>query len=231
MESSIGALIAGLPEGLAPGSPLWLLMKSAVLVGLLALVLTTFLGFSMGGVMAVKRFDSKPIVLARLTGMTGATGIVIAMMIYLAICYHTPQGIAGLMENPALLVVAQALLVLPAVTTGAQRVIEKEWRCFRPQLRFWRMTAQQALPTLFWKARGSLLWLFAATGGRIIAELGGLALLCTIADYVVHPDQRHNVAESWINVQLGGILLLAAVLILICVFSLPHRHNGNPIRH
>lgn len=213
MDSGIVTWFATLPGAFATGSDLWTLIQLALIASLISFGITTFFGFSLGGVIAVKRFDTKYRITDYLSAVSGKTGICIALLVYLIICYINPNGVSGLLENPTLLVAIQVVFVMPAVIIGVQKTIEKEWRVFKPQLRFWRMNAQQALPTLFWKARGKLLCLVTVTYGRVLAELGGLALLCTSLDYLLKPQQFDSSGKS-ATLLLGLILLLVALPVL-----------------
>ncbi len=222
MHSGIVAWFENLPGAFSAGSDIWTLLYLSLIVSLVSFVLVTFLGFSLGGVIAVKRFDAKYRITDYLNAVSGKTEIFIALLAYLAICLISPNGVAGLLENPALLVTVQVLFVMPAVIIGAQKTIEKEWKQFKPQLRFWRMNAQQALPTLFWKARGKLLRLVTVTYGRVLAELGGLALLCTMFDYLISPQQFRS-SEEPATLLLGLILLLAALPVLFYRWLQSHK--------
>ncbi len=226
MELNVAGVISSLIESFVITSKLGPLMQLAIMVSLLSFAITTLLGFSLGGVLAVKRFDGKQRILDYLQRISGAALILVGLLVYLALCYSNSQGVTGLMEAPAVLIAFQVIFVMPSVTIGTQKIIEVEWKQFKPQLRFWRMNAQQALPTLFWKARVQLLHLAVITYGRVVAELGGLALLCTTLDYLMRPQVMQGAGEA--TLQLGLVLLLAAATLLSLKYlCMPHKNTLN----
>ncbi len=226
MELSVAGVISSLFESFATNSKLGPLMQLAIMISLLSFAITALLGFSLGGVLAVKRFDGKQRILDYLQRIAGTVLIPVGLLVYLALCHSNPQGVTGLLETPVFLITFQMIFVMPSAAIGTQKIIEVEWKQFKPQLRFWRMNAQQALPTLFWRARLQLLHLAVITYGRIVAELGGLALLCTMLDYLLRPQVMQGAGPA--TLQLGLVLLLgAATLLSLKYLDMPHKNTFN----
>jgi tungstate transport system permease protein len=109
--------------------------------------------------------------------LMGLPPVVAGLMLYLLLSRSGPLGDLGLLFTPTALVLAQAVLILPIVTSLTRSVIEDLWGEYQEQLRSLGSSRLRAVPTLLWDARFSLVTGVLAGFGRASAEVGAVLIV------------------------------------------------------
>lgn len=208
-------------------SSLWEITLLSLRVSLSSLAIATLIGLPLGGIIAVKRFPAKQALLVVINSLMGLPPVVVGLFVYLALSRIGPFGVFGLLYSPTAMIIAQSLLIMPIIIALSRQHIEAEWRYLGPQLRSWRMNAQQALPTLFWETRVQLSTVILAGFGRAIAEIGAVMIVGGNIDHYTRVMTTAIALETSkgnleLALALGVVLLLVSLLVNALVHILGH---------
>lgn len=146
-------------------------------VSLTAVVAACLVGLPLGAAIAVARFAGRGAVVVLLNTMMGLPPVAIGLLIYLLLSNAGPLGILNLLYTPAAMIIAQAVLVTPIIAALARQVIEDLHSEYDEQLRSLGVSRPQAIATLLWDGRYTLLTVALAGFGRAIAEVGAVIIV------------------------------------------------------
>ena len=146
-------------------------------VSLSAVILACLLGLPIGAAIAVTRFPGRSALLVLLNTMMGLPPVAIGLLLYLLLSNAGPLGILNLLYTPAAMIIAQAVLVTPIIAALARQVIEDLNAEYDEQLRSLGVSRPQAVATLLWDGRYTLLTVALAGFGRAIAEVGAVIIV------------------------------------------------------
>lgn len=146
-------------------------------VSLSAVVLACLLGLPIGAAIAVTRFPGRSALIVLLNTMMGLPPVAIGLLLYLLLSNAGPLGILNLLYTPAAMIIAQAVLVTPIIAALARQVIEDLNAEYDEQLRSLGVSRPQAIATLLWDGRYTLLTVALAGFGRAIAEVGAVIIV------------------------------------------------------
>lgn len=195
---------------------LWEMIWLALRIGLASLVMASFIGLPLGGMLAVKRFSAKPGLIALADRLIGLPLMVAGLVIYLLLSQVGTQSVFGLLYRPTTLIIVQAIFISPLVIALTRHCVEVEWKRLRPQFRSWRMTAQQALPTLFWEARRRVFGLILVGFRRTTLEIGLVMFIGGILSYFI-PSMTLSTPSG---TSMDNMPLAFALGLLLFVFAL-----------
>jgi tungstate transport system permease protein len=150
---------------------------------------------------------------------------VVGLLVYLMLSRAGPLGSWGLLFTPSAMVIAQVILVTPIICALSRQTLEDLWVEYAEQLRSLGAHAGQALRTLLWEGRYSLLTAILAGFGRAIAEVGAVLIVGgniahltrVMTTTIALETSRGNLALA---LALGFILILIALLVNSAVFGL-----------
>ncbi len=142
-----------------------------------ALLFSTLMGVPLGGLLALKRFIGRRVVIALLyTGM-GLPPVVVGLFVYLLLSRSGPLGYLGWLFTPRAMILAQVIISLPLVmgfTMASVMGVEPELRL---QLASLGATNWQATWTILKEARNGVIVSIVAGFGSIISEVGAVMLV------------------------------------------------------
>src|SRR5690606_19165890 len=84
-------------------------------VSLSAVVLATLLGLPLGAAIGVLRFPGRRALIVILNALMGLPPVVVGLVVYLVLSRAGPLGELGLLFTPPAMVIAQTVLILPAI--------------------------------------------------------------------------------------------------------------------
>ncbi|MEE8444539.1 MAG: ABC transporter permease [Alphaproteobacteria bacterium] len=146
-------------------------------VSLVAVAVAALIGLPAGAALALFRFPGrKPIVVA-LNALMGLPPVVVGLFVYLVLSRAGPLGVLELLFTPVAMMIAQTILITPIVAALARQVIEDLWREYSEQLRSLGAGPAQAVGTLLWDGRFSLITVVLAGFGRASAEVGAVMIV------------------------------------------------------
>ncbi len=165
-------------ELIASGEPELLgIIRLSLGVTLTAVAIGCVIGLPLGAGLALARFPGRGVVAVVFNALMGLPPVVAGLTLYLLLSRSGPLGGLGLLFTPAAMVLAQAVLILPIVTSLTRSVVEDLWSEYQEQLRSLGSTRLRAVPTLLWDARVSLVTGILAGFGRASAEVGAVLIV------------------------------------------------------
>lgn len=197
---------------------LWQIIGLSLRVTLSAVVIACLLGLPLGAVLALVRFPGRGAVIVLFNALMGLPPVVAGLVVYLLLSRSGPLGELALLFTPSAMILAQTLLILPIVVSLTRSVTEDLWTEYREQLRSLGASRLQAVPTLLWDGRVSLLTGVLAGFGRASAEVGAVLIVGgNIAGHTRTMTTAITLETSRGNLGLAvalGIILMALTLAL-----------------
>src|SRR5450631_269228 len=197
---------------------LWRIVALSLEVSLASALFACALGLPLGGLVAVREFPGRRVVIVALNALLGLPSVVVGLVVYLLLSRAGPLGSLGILFTPRAIVLAQTLLVLPIVAALARQFVEDAWREYREQLTSLGVSAVRAVPTLLWDLRYSLLTVVLAGFGRAASEVGAVMIVGGNIDGVTRVMTTAIALETSkgdLPLALGlGLVLLTIVLVL-----------------
>jgi tungstate transport system permease protein len=187
-------------------------------VSLGAVAIASLLALPLGAALALWRFPGRGAVVVVLNALMGLPPVVAGLLLYLLLSRAGPLGQFGLLFTPAAMIIVQVVLVLPIIAALSRQVIEELWAEYQDQLRSLGVSRLNAIPTLLWDARFSLMTVVLAGFGRASAEVGAVLIVGGNIDgftrvmttAIALETSKGNLALA---LGLGMILLLLVALI------------------
>ena len=167
---AFGMLVSGDPD-------LWEIVGLSLRVSLTAVLIACAIGLPLGAGLGVLRFPGRAVVLVVVNSLMGLPPVVVGLGIYLLLSNAGPLGVLGLLYTPGAMILAQTVLVTPIVAALTRQVIEDLHQEYDEQLRSLGLGSRNAVGTLLWDARYSLLTVALAGFGRAIAEVGAVIIV------------------------------------------------------
>ena len=181
-------------------------------VSLTAVFIATAIGLPLGAAMALFRFPGRMIILVTLNAFMGLPPVVVGLIVYLLLSRAGPFGVLGLLFTPTAMIIAQVILVIPIIASLARQVVEDLWAEYEEQLRSLGAGPRQALITLLWDGRFSLITSVLAGFGRASAEVGAVMIVGGNIDHttrVMTTAIALEVSKGDLALALGlGLILL-----------------------
>lgn len=192
-------------------------------VSLVAVLIAIVIGMPLGAALAIFVFPGRRMLVVGLSSLMGLPPVVVGLIVYLLLSRSGPLGVLNLLFTPAAMIIAQVILVLPIIAALTRQVVVELWDEYEEQLRSLGATPSQALPTLLWDGRFSLVTAMLAGFGRAIAEVGGVMIVGGNIDHatrVMTTAIALEVSKGDLPLALGlGIVL---ILLSIAVNALAH---------
>lgn len=187
-------------------------------VTLTALLISAIIGLPLGAALALSRFPGRSFLVVAFNALMGLPPVVAGLMVYLLLSRSGPLGWIGILFTPSAMIVAQTLLITPIIVSLTRQVVEDLWSEYEEQLRSLGSTRLQAIPTLLWDGRFSLITAILAGFGRASAEVGAILIVGgNIAGYTrtMTTAIALETSKGDLALALGlGIILLAITLSL-----------------
>jgi tungstate transport system permease protein len=187
-------------------------------VTLTALLVSALIGLPAGAALALARFPGRSFVVVAFNALMGLPPVVAGLVVFLMLSRSGPLGTLGILFTPAAMIVAQTLLITPIVVSLTRQVVEDLWAEYEEQLRSLGSSRLQAIPTLLWDGRFSLITAILAGFGRATAEVGAILIVGgNIAGYTRTMTTAIALETSRGDLALAlglGIILLAITLSL-----------------
>jgi tungstate transport system permease protein len=192
-------------------------------VSLSAIALGAVVGLPLGALVALLRFPGRRAVIVLLNALMGLPPVVVGLLLYLMLSRAGPLGDLGLLFTPMAMIVAQWVLVTPIIAALTRQVIEDLWVEHEEQLRSLGARTHQAIWTLLWDGRFSLLTVVLAGFGRAIAEVGAVLI---VGGNIAHATRVMTTAIALetskgdlpLALGLGVILISLSLLINAAVY-------------
>lgn len=194
---------------------LWEIVGRSLQVSLTAVALAGLIGLPLGAALALYRFPGRAAAIVLVNALMGLPPVVVGLVVYLMLSRAGPLGVLGLLFTPTAMIIAQAMLVLPIIAALARQIVEDLWDEYSEQLRSLGARPHQALPTLLWDGRFSLVIAMVAGFGRAIAEVGAVMIVGGNIDHVT----RVMTTAIALETSKGSLALALGLGIVLLVFA------------
>lgn len=183
-----------------------------------ALVIATAIGLPIGAFLGLKRFPLRGVLISLLNTFMGLPPVVVGLFLYLLLSRSGPLGFLGLLYTPSAMVVAQAILALPIVSSLSHAAVVAVPPVMRQASMALGATPLQITVTVIREARYGILAGVIAGLGRVMAEVGAVLIVGgNIAGHtrvmttaiVLETDK----GDFDLAIALGIILLLISLII------------------
>ncbi|TXR47019.1 ABC transporter permease [Phyllobacterium endophyticum] len=215
------AFTAALSLILSGDAALGEIVRLSLAVTLTALLVSAIVGLPLGAALALARFPGRSFLVVAFNALMGLPPVVAGLMVYLMLSRSGPLGWIGILFTPSAMIVAQSLLITPIIVSLTRQVVEDLWSEYEEQLRSLGSTRLQAIPTLLWDGRFSLITTILAGFGRASAEVGAILIIGgNIAGYTrtMTTAIALETSKGDLALALGlGIILLTITLLLNAV--------------
>ena len=185
-------------------------------VSLTAVGLAALIGLPLGAAVALFRFPGRVAVAALLNAFMGLPPVVVGLIVYLALSRAGPLGVLGLLFTPAAMIVAQCLLVIPIVAARSAQTVADLHEEYDEALRSLGAGPGQALLTLLWDGRHSLLTAVLAGFGRAVAEVGAVMI---VGGNINHATRVMTTAIA-LETSKGNLALALGLGVILIVLAL-----------
>ncbi len=187
-------------------------------VSFTAVAIAALIGLPAGAALALYSFPGRRVIVVLLNALMGLPPVVVGLFVYLALSRAGPLGSLELLFTPAAMVIAQSILITPIIAALTRQVIEDLWREYGEQLRSLGSGPRQAIGTLIWDGRYSLLTVLLAGLGRAMAEVGAVMI---VGGNIAHVTRVMTTAITLetskgnlnLALGLGMVLMLLALLV------------------
>jgi tungstate transport system permease protein len=184
----------------------------------LALAIATALGLPLGALLALKRLPLRGLFLSLLNTGMGIPPVVVGLFLYLILSRSGPLGFMELLYTPAAMVIAQAILSFPIVTSLSHAAIVGVDPVIRLAAQTLGATPRQEAVAVVREARYGIGAAVIAAFGRVSAEVGAVLMVGgNIAHYTRVMTTAIALETDKGNFDLGialGIILLALSMLV-----------------
>jgi tungstate transport system permease protein len=146
-------------------------------VSMTAVLLAALTGLPIGALLALYPFRGRTALVVLLNALMGLPPVVVGLAVYLALSRSGPLGFLGLLFSTPAMMLAQWVLVTPIVAAISRQILADLWREYRDLLRSLNARPWQAVLTVIWDGRVSLVTALLAGFGRAIAEVGAVIIV------------------------------------------------------
>jgi tungstate transport system permease protein len=206
----------GLITGLDP--ELFRIILLSLQVSGLALAIAMVMGLPLGALLALKRFPLRGLFLSLLNTGMGLPPVVVGLFLYLILSRSGPLGFMELLYSPAAMVIAQAILSFPIVTSLSHAAIVGVDPVIRLAAQTLGATPRQEAVAVIREARYGIGAAVIAAFGRVSAEVGAVLMVGgNIAHYTRVMTTTIALETDKGNFDLGialGIILLALSMLV-----------------
>ena len=146
----------------------WLTLK----VSGTATMISVLIGVPLGTYLALADFPGRKIVVSVVNFGMGLPPVVVGLWVSIFLWRNGPFGFLGIMYTPAAIIVAQAIIAVPVVTSFTLATMQQTSHKLRLQILALGASSVQLLWYLLWEARLGLLSAIIAGFGAVVSEVG-----------------------------------------------------------
>lgn len=169
-KKGVSLIFTANPEVLA-------IVKLSLLVSLLATAVSVLIGVPLGGIIALKKFPFKKIVISLVNTGMGLPPVVVGLFVMLFLSRNGPLSFLGWLYTPMGMVSAQVIIATPIVTGLSMSAMQGVDPKFYQQVLSLGATQWQALVVCLKEIRLSVLAAVIAGFGSIISEVGAVMIV------------------------------------------------------
>jgi len=153
------------------------IVQLSLCVSTFATVVSVLIGVPLGGLLAIKRFPLKKVVISVVNTGMGLPPVVVGLIAMLFLSRNGPLGFLGWLYTPAGMVLAQVIIATPVITGLSLSAMQSLDRKFYLQMLTLGAGQWQALWVCLKEVKLSILAAIIAGFGSIISEVGAVMIV------------------------------------------------------
>ncbi|WP_417689309.1 ABC transporter permease [Roseibium sp.] len=193
------------------------IVSLSVRVTATALAISAAIGLPVGALLAVVSFPGRNAMVVLSNALMGLPPVVVGLTVYMLLSNAGPLGVLQLLYTPTAMIIAQAILITPIIVALTRQTIADLNKEYAETFRSLVVPWHQAIVTLIWDARYSLITVLLAGFGRAIAEVGAVMIVGGNINHVTRV-MTTAIALETSRGELALALALGMVLLLIALF-------------
>ena len=146
-------------------------------VTLTALLISTLIAFPLAALLVVTRFPFRGLIIAILNALMGLPPVVVGLIVYIIFSRSGPLGVLGLLYTTSVMIIAQAIIITPLITSLSHQAMRELWTDYRNLLISINTSKMQCVRTLIWDSKRALITACLAGFGRGIGEVGAIMIV------------------------------------------------------
>jgi tungstate transport system permease protein len=181
----------------------------------IALIVASCLGVPAGSALGLKKFRGRGLLISLSNAFMGLPPVVVGLFVYLLLSRRGPLGFMGLLYSPSAMIVAQAILIFPIVTSLCHSAVVSVDPIIRQAAFTLGATPWQTSMTVMREARYGILSGIIAGLGRAMGEVGAILIVGgNIAGYT-----RVMTTTIALETDKGNFELALALGIILVIIS------------
>ncbi|MBI4351469.1 MAG: ABC transporter permease [Elusimicrobia bacterium] len=149
----------------------------SLLVSVLATAVSVLIGVPLGGLIAIKKFPLKKLVISLVNTGMGLPPVVVGLLAMLLLSRNGPLGFLGWLYTPAGMILAQVIIATPVITGLSLSAMQSLDREFYRQMLTLGARQWQALWVCLKEVKLSILAAVIAGFGSVISEVGAVMMV------------------------------------------------------
>ena len=187
-------------------------------VSLVTIIASLLICLPVGGILAIKNFPLKNVVLAIINGLSAIPPVCAGLVCYIIVSRSGPLGWMGILYTPIAMMIAQFIIVTPIMMSLIIQNIQEEYPLFREELKSYGATLFDTIKLLLINRYKIYLTISIIGFGRAISEYGAAAMVGGSIDHftrsitvtIAHEASKGNL---FLALQLGIILITISFII------------------
>jgi len=158
-------------------SELITISSRSLYVTLTALTISTLIAFPLAAFLTVTHFQFRQAIIATLNALMGLPPVVVGLIVYIIFSRSGPLGVLGLLYTTSAMIIAQAIIITPLVTSIAHQSMQELWADYRNLFISINVSKMQSVGILMWDSKKALITASLAGFGRGIGEVGAIMIV------------------------------------------------------
>ena len=182
-------------------------------VSSLALLFSIIIGLPISAFVATNNFFGKKIIKIIFNSMMALPPVFVGLILYVVFSKSGPLGFFEILYTPAIMVVAQIIIILPIIISINTENLESLYREYEDLFKIFNAKKINKIIIILWDARFSMLTCVLAGLGRALSEVGAIII---VGGNIIHYTR---VMTTTIALETSrGNLTLAMSLGIILIF-------------
>ncbi len=172
MESILSALNKAFGLIISLDREIFSIVLLSFSVSLTAVFLSSLFSLPLSLLLALKKFPGNRFIVNTINSLMAVPAVAIGLIVYLIISRRGPLGILALLYTPWAMIIAQALLATPIITSLSHQTLKRVGSMVRETAVSLGASGFQTVLTIVKEAKSSLVAAFIVGFARVIGETG-----------------------------------------------------------
>jgi len=172
MENILSALSKALSLIISLDREVFSIVLLSFFVSLTAVFFSSLFSIPLSLLLALRKFPGNRFIVNTINSLMAVPAVAIGLVIYLLISRRGPLGVLGLLYTPWAMVIAQATLVTPIITSLSIQTLKRVGSMVKETAVSLGASGWQVVTTLLKEAKSPLIVIFIVGFARVIGETG-----------------------------------------------------------